>query len=78
MEGHSLPSPNISPEALRKFICEQNIAHYRKCLEETAEEKRRQTLLELLADELARKQCNASSANSASNSVKSSVEDGEQ
>lgn len=55
MQVHSSPLPNNSPEALGKFVSEQNIAHYRKCLTETADEKRRQILLKLLADELARK-----------------------
>ena len=55
MQVHSSPPPNNSPEALGKFVCEQNIAHYRKCLTETADEERRQILLKLLADELARK-----------------------
>lgn len=55
MQVHSSPPPNNLPEALGKFISEQNIAHYRKCLTETDDEKQRQVLLKLLADELARK-----------------------
>jgi hypothetical protein len=55
MQVHSSPPPNNSPEALGKFISEQNIAHYRKCLTETDDAKQRQILLKLLADELARK-----------------------
>jgi hypothetical protein len=55
MQGHSLPSPKTSDESLGKFVSEQNIAHYRKCLTETADEKQRQVLLKLLAGELAKK-----------------------
>jgi hypothetical protein len=55
MPGHSPTSPNVRPEALGKFISEQNIAHFRKCLSETADEKQRKILLQLLADELAKK-----------------------
>jgi hypothetical protein len=55
MQGHSLPSPKTSDESLGKFVSEQNIAHYRKCLAETADEKQRQVLLKLLAGELAKK-----------------------
>lgn len=54
MQVHSSPPPNDSPEALCKFISEQNIAHYKKCLTETANEEQRQILLKLLADELAK------------------------
>ena len=54
MQMDSSSPPNNSPEALGKFISEQNIAHYRKCLTETDDEKQRQILLKLLADELAR------------------------
>lgn len=55
MQGHSPTSPNVPPEVLGKFISEQNIAHFRKCLSETADEKQRQILLKLLANELAKK-----------------------
>src|ERR1035437_1706936 len=55
MQGHSLPSPKTSDESLGKFVSEQNIAHYRKCLAERADEKQRQVLLKLLAGELAKK-----------------------
>jgi hypothetical protein len=55
MQAHPSPPPSNSPEALGKFISEQNIAHYRKCLTEMGEEKQRKILLKLLADELARK-----------------------
>lgn len=54
MQEQSLPPSNRPPEALGKFISEQNIALYRKCLTETDDEKRRQVLLKLLADELAK------------------------
>jgi len=52
MSGHSLSSPNNSADALGKFISEQNIAHFRKCLAESADEKQRRILLMLLAGEL--------------------------
>ncbi len=55
MYVHSSQPPANSPEALGKFISEQNIAHYRKCLTETDDEKQRQILRKFLADELARK-----------------------
>ena len=48
-------SPKNSAEVLGKFISEQNIAHYRKCLAETADEKQRTILQDLLTDELAKK-----------------------
>jgi hypothetical protein len=56
MQEHSRPSPNNPPEALGKFIREQNIAHFKKCLSETADETQRQVLLKLLASEMAKKQ----------------------
>lgn len=55
MQEHSRSSPNSPPEALGRFISEQNTAHFRKCLSETADEKQRQILLKLLANELAKK-----------------------
>lgn len=58
MQQHSSssrPSPGRSADTLGKFISEQNVAHYRKCLAETADEKQRQILLKLLAGELAKK-----------------------
>ena len=54
MQVHSSQPPANSLEGLGKFISEQNISHYRKCLTETDDEKQRQILLKLLADELAR------------------------
>ena len=53
MQLHSLSSPKTPAEALGEFIREQNIAHYRKCLTESADEKQRQILRILLAGELA-------------------------
>jgi hypothetical protein len=55
MQEHSRSSPNSPPEALGRFVREQNIAHFRKCLSEAADETQRQILLKLLADELAKK-----------------------
>lgn len=43
------------PDTLRKFVHDQNVAHFRKCLKEATDEVQRQVLLKLLADELARK-----------------------
>lgn len=54
MQAYSLPPSKRPPEVLGKFISEQNIALYRKCLTETDDENRRQVLLKLLADELAK------------------------
>ncbi len=53
MQWHPSSSLQQSPEAIEKFIGEQNIAHYKKCLAETSDEKQRQILQKLLADELA-------------------------
>lgn len=47
--------PKKSPNDLGKFIREQNLAHFKKCLTETADETRRQILRELIAGELAKK-----------------------
>jgi len=58
MQENSLPSrplPKKSADTLGKFVSEQNIAHYRKCLAETADAKQRKILLQLLAGELASK-----------------------
>ena len=58
MQERSLPSrplPKKSADTLGKFVSEQNIAHYRKCLAETADAKQRKILLQLLAGELASK-----------------------
>jgi hypothetical protein len=55
VQERSLSLPEKSAEVLGNFVSEQNIAHYRKCLTETADERRRQILLKLLADELTRK-----------------------
>jgi hypothetical protein len=55
MQGHSQTSPNLPPEVLDKFVCERNIAHFKKCLSETSDEKQRQILQKLLAHELAKK-----------------------
>jgi hypothetical protein len=55
MQWHPSSSLQQSPEAIEKFIGEQNIAHYKKCLAETSNEKQRQILEKLLADELAKR-----------------------
>ena len=55
MERNSSPQPCQTAEALGKFVREQNIAHYRKCLAEATDQKRRQVLLRLLAGELSGK-----------------------
>jgi hypothetical protein len=55
MQWHSLSLLQKSPEALAKFIIERNIAHYKKCLAQTSDERQRQVLQKLLADELAKK-----------------------
>ncbi len=55
MHEHLRSSPNNPPEALGKFIREQNIAHFRKCLSEAVDETQREILLKLLASELAKK-----------------------
>jgi hypothetical protein len=55
MHEHSRSSPNNPPEALGKFVREQNIAHFKKCLSEAADETQRQIILKLLASELAKK-----------------------
>jgi hypothetical protein len=68
MQWHSLSSLQKSPEALGKFIIEQNIAHYKKCLAQTFDERQRQVLQKLLADELAKKSRCASGERSVSGS----------
>jgi hypothetical protein len=38
---------------MERYIHEQNLVHYRKVLAETTDQAKRQTVLKLLADELA-------------------------
>jgi hypothetical protein len=48
------PSPKNASDDLARFIREQNLAHFKKCLTETTDETRRQILRELIAGQLAR------------------------
>jgi hypothetical protein len=72
MQWHSLSLLQKSPEALAKFIIERNIAHYKKCLAQTSDERQRQVLQKLLADELAKKVAGARARPRASRSPFSS------
>jgi CHASE2 domain-containing sensor protein len=49
--------PSLSREssvALTKFVHDQNLAHYRRCLAATTDAGQRKVLLQLLASELAK------------------------
>ena len=48
------PPKKMSPDDLGKFIREENLAHFKKCLAETTDETRRRILRELIAGELAK------------------------
>lgn len=54
-QERSLPSQKGQSDELSKFVRDQNVAHFKKCLKEATDEKQQQVLLQLLADELARK-----------------------
>jgi hypothetical protein len=49
-----LPPQKLDPDELRKFVRDQNVVHFKKCLKEVSDEKQRQILLQLLAEELAK------------------------
>jgi hypothetical protein len=53
MATNKPPLPSES-EALAKFVHDENILHYRKCLAVSTDGTQRKILLELLADELAK------------------------
>jgi hypothetical protein len=53
--GRKIQKAPTQGDTIGKFVHDQNVAHFRKCLKETTDEARRQVLLQLLADELTRK-----------------------